>query len=548
MTKKLEKFNKIARLPVNYLESLPPKFQMQLPFIFYGNLIFFFAFICLGGIILATSTTHSQYFMVGILALISSILFLGAVILIKNKKLMTGVYLSTVGLLLASIIIVVVTPPSTNPLCFYRSGCFLAVMTICNHVVALNKKQIYLFFLSSIIIYISGCVVYWGKTAQDFSGTISAIGVNGFALLISNFSIVMLYKYNEEILRVALDSQKKASDSLTSITSVLEESKNGLDVGQKLYEETHRVNTSILELNSIHTGITKESEGLFNNTTTISNSSSQMKNQAVQMKQSVKEQNKSIDETSHALTEISSTLSKLSNIAKQRDANMKSMVENLDSEKKLIHTIVEKVNLVKESSDNIAGFVKTVNSIAQRTGILAMNASIESTHAGEQGKGFSVISQEIRKLSEQTKINAQQITDKLESNTDIVLSTTELVNNFDVYINRTTEEMRSTIEMLEQLLSGIQEIDRESEKVMDLLSFVVNKSKDTGAMVDSVVHEIDIQDNSLSEITSIAQGLADSVNGMKNQLKEIHTAVEKIETEAQSNIQVTERITAALTE
>ena len=59
-----------------------------------------------------------------------------------------------------------------------------------------------------------------------------------------------------------------------------------------------------------------------------------------------------------------------------------------------------------------------------------MNASIEAAHAGESGKGFSVIAQEIRKLSEETTHNANLISETLQSNSEIVGQTAQSVRLF----------------------------------------------------------------------------------------------------------------------
>ena len=96
----------------------------------------------------------------------------------------------------------------------------------------------------------------------------------------------------------------------------------------------------------------------------------------------------------------------------------------------LMKKLVEDVQQVKESSDKVSNFVQAVNDIAAQTGLLAMNASIEAAHAGTLGKGFSVIAQEIRKLSEETTKNAQNITDTLKENEEIVNTTTSSVATF----------------------------------------------------------------------------------------------------------------------
>ena len=94
---------------------------------------------------------------------------------------------------------------------------------------------------------------------------------------------------------------------------------------------------------------------------------------------------------------------------------MDKLVHNLDSQMLLLQKLVDDVGLVKESSVKVSAFVDAVNQIAAQTGLLAMNASIEAAHAGTLGKGFSVIAQEIRKLSEETSKNAQKVKDHRQS-------------------------------------------------------------------------------------------------------------------------------------
>lgn len=64
----------------------------------------------------------------------------------------------------------------------------------------------------------------------------------------------------------------------------------------------------------------------------------------------------------------------------------------------------EGVKQLAQATQNISEVVKFVRQIAEETNLLALNASIEATKAGESGKGFSVVAYEIRKLAEQTKI------------------------------------------------------------------------------------------------------------------------------------------------
>ena len=100
--------------------------------------------------------------------------------------------------------------------------------------------------------------------------------------------------------------------------------------------------------------------------------------------------------------------------AESRKSSMNEMIHSFDVQLSQIKSLENDVARVQESSKQIEAFVDTVNKIASQTGLLAMNASIEAAHAGTLGKGFNVIAQEIRKLSEQTSSNAAQITDSLK--------------------------------------------------------------------------------------------------------------------------------------
>lgn len=536
------------RLPEDYLNSLDSKALWQLPYIVRGSAVFLFTFLLMGIVLLVAGRNMFLSIQVlGGLCIFTSAFFLATFIMISKLELYKGVSLSTFGIVLASFIIVCGCPVSENSLVYYRSGCFVAVMAVCNQLVTLKRRQLFIFFCGSLVAWFFSLFrMIPASIGFDRPGTISAVIINTIAIVIANVVIMNLNKFNSKIISSAENSEEKARENLGAITKMIDESKTGLDVGKRLYAETQKAGRSISELNGIYSEISEDAKDLSTNTEKISDSSNQIRDRAFQMKQSVLEQNASIDETSKELMAMSMNLSELSGIAEQRSQNMKQMLDTLESEIDLIRTVVEQVNQVQTSSEGIAGFVKTVDDIAQQTGVLAMNASIEAAHAGEAGKGFSVIAQEIRKFSVETTTNAKQIADELNKNLEIVHGTTDSVKGFDAYVQKTAEEMRSTIELISRILQGILGVNNDTRRIMSSLQAVVQKTSDTEIVVDSVVNEINQQNETLSKISSFADQLRQNVDGMDSQLNGIKNVIAAIEAEAQANIEVSKKISATL--
>jgi len=524
-----------------YMTTLKTREAWRISYIIFGNIIFTVGFLIMGAVLLIGYPT------VGFLSLIAAVCFIAALVFLRKDKLFTGTLISTTGLLVAVFIFLFFTPTSESTLMYYRSAATIVTLTVFNQLITVRKRQLIVFFVISVTLLVAS---YFrtapAHLARNPSGAISAYVICTLAAIITNMIMLTLDRFSSKIINSAEVSEEKAQKSLGAITQAIEESKNGLEVGKRLYEETQIAGDSINQLTKLYMGVSNDATGLSSESVKITQSSAHVKNQATEMKASVVQQNDSISETSNAMINISKKLSQMSDVAESRRANLSEIIQNLDSQMYQIRTLVDEVEQVKESSEGIAGFVKTVDSIAAQTGLLAMNASIEAAHAGDKGKGFSVIAQEIRKLSEQTTNNASKISDELQNNTEVVKKTSSSALSFRDFTQKTTEELRSTVSAIEEILAGILEVNSESQTIMRSLEQVVTQSEKTGSIVDDVVAEINVQNETLTKMSQFAEQLHNSVDGMESQLNNIKDVVSSIENEANENIETTNKITAAV--
>src|SRR5574344_2331809 len=514
----------------------------QMPYIITGNFSFSIGFIGLSVLLMM-----QQVYTVALIGLLALFFFGLSLSFIKRGKLQTGAYLTTAGLITGCFIILFFAPYIQSGLLAYRNAFFLVVMAIFNQLISLKRRQIAVFSATTGAMWIADWfTVFKPLFADPQHDPVGALFVCTFAIIVSFVTLFLINKFNRRLTEQAEQKEQAAQQALAKIKAVVEESKNGLTVGHRLIDSTSEATDSVARIEELSRYLITESSNLSSETATVSDSGSHITDQANKMKDSVHEQTASITETSAAMTEISANSANISKIASAQRTGMDEVVKSLDSQRSLLNELVTDVTEVKESSDGIAQFVSTIDSISSQTSLLAMNASIEAAHAGNFGKGFSVIAQEIRKLSEETTKSAAHISDTLKQNGEIVKKTSDSVQSFATYTAKSAEDLRTTLEAIEQILAGISEMNTGTQDIMKALENIVDESQNNAGLVENVVSEISKQKEALHHMSQFAGTLKERASGLDGALAGIQNAIVSIQKEAFENTEVGEKISASV--
>lgn len=143
-------------------------------------------------------------------------------------------------------------------------------------------------------------------------------------------------------------------------------------------------------------------------------------------------------------------------------------IEGMHQIKEQVESIAEKILNLSEQTQMIGEIIATVNDIAEQSKLLALNASIEAAKAGEHGKGFAVVSMEIRNLAEQSKqatIQVRKILGEIQKATNSAVIVTEegskrveigveLANSAGVNIHQLTEAIEESARMAKQIAAS----------------------------------------------------------------------------------------------
>ena len=523
-------------------DSLPIREQEQLALITGSNLVFMLLF-AIFGIVLFTF----KYTIIGLGSLFLLAFFGLSLFFIKHGHIHRGAWTTSIAIMIVSAVECYGGPFAVSNFLPYRDCCFIAVMSVCNYVISLKRKQLQAFFIVVFLIWLATNALRYQPLYQANPSTaLMNIIICSMGIITTNLCILLFDRFTRRVVEIADESEKKSALALNKISNVIIETAEGLNIGKQLSESTAKAANSVEEISNLYNFINNETTSLSSEAITIKDSSSQINDKADQMKLSVQSQSNAISSTSAALNQMSASLTNISGIANEQRSGMNTIVENLDSQMKLLQALVNDMIKVKESSAKVSSFVEAVNKISSQTGLLAMNASIEAAHAGSLGKGFSVIAQEIRKLSEETTKNAQNISDTLQENETIVNATAESVISFSDYTKTTTNELRKTIGVMEEILSGISEIDTGTKEVMNALTHIVDNANINTQLAEGVASEIIQQNSSLQNISNGTEELKQKISNLEDLLSNIRDAISEIDSNASANEIVAAKISGAL--
>lgn len=195
-----------------------------------------------------------------------------------------------------------------------------------------------------------------------------------------------------------------------------------------------------------------------------------------------------------------------------------STVSGINSTRDTIRETEKRIKRLGERSQEISGVVNLINTIAERTHILALNASMHAASAGEAGRGFAVVAGEVQRLAENAREATSQIA-TLVSN--IQIETADTVNAMNAAISQVVDgsrlaeqagdQMKRTQETTAELVAAVQQIasrSQEQARVSDELRGRAQQIRESTRQTSQQLQEQTVQTTNLVEY---AKGLLDSV-------------------------------------
>ena len=181
------------------------------------------------------------------------------------------------------------------------------------------------------------------------------------------------------------------------------------------------------------------------------------------MEQTVKEVSTSLDKIEvTAKSAMDST-----SIARKGEEAINEAIEHLVTVTQTVSDATDSIQKLGNRSEEIGGIITVITGIAEQTNLLALNAAIEAARAGEQGKGFAVVADEVRMLAEQSSLSAGQIKNlisAIQDETSVTVRTMEsnlvAMKEQVSLINRGGNALREIVEKVEKTEMDVHQMKR----------------------------------------------------------------------------------------
>jgi len=261
----------------------------------------------------------------------------------------------------------------------------------------------------------------------------------------------------------------------------------------------------------------------------MANGAQEQSRQTMEVAGAVEEMTKTILDTTKNSSIAAETAKISGSTAKEGGRVVAETVEGMNRISEVVRKSAQTVQALGKSSDQIGEIIQVIDDIADQTNLLALNAAIEAARAGEQGRGFAVVADEVRKLAERTTKATKEIAGMIKQ---IQKDTNGAVES----MSKGTEEVEKGKALADKAGDSLKKIITGAEKAVDVITQVAAASEEQSSTSEQISKSIEMISNVTRESTAGIQQIAKASEDLSNLTSNLQDLISKFNINSNSRV------------
>lgn len=329
---------------------------------------------------------------------------------------------------------------------------------------------------------------------------------------------------------------KLISGPIVKVTQGLEEiSAGGGDLTQRLAVETQDETGKLSDsFNRFLASIAQLVQEIKASSTNVHSSADRTSELANSLNNAIKHQQQALELSSTAINEMAATANEVANSCSNAADSANSTKAAAESGQDLISQALESVSTLSEltqqsvdniqnlgaESENITSILDVIRGIAEQTNLLALNAAIEAARAGEQGRGFAVVADEVRALSKRTYESTEEITTQLSK-------LRSMTHSVAADMDTSLEKSQQTVKFTEDAKTFFDSITLSVDEISEMNTQIATAAEEQQVVAEDISRNVVEIKVAADDVAEISDDAGENANNLTNLSADLDKLVQK---------------------
>ena len=242
----------------------------------------------------------------------------------------------------------------------------------------------------------------------------------------------------------------------------------------------------------------------------------------------MKSQSEAVSKTSSSVQQMMANIVTVSHGATKANDYAKILYTESQDGSTLGASVVSSIQNIKEYSKQITNITQVIHNIAEQTNLLAMNAAIEAAHAGEHGRGFTVVADKIRKLAEDTGENSKIINEIINETTQAIDHTVSLAFRSSESMEKILEGSSTLADLIATISGANDELDVGRREILMNITNLNNITEDVQELSLKQMQMSSAVSQNIASVDKLAEDVVNVVNATESEMKDLVTSIQNV--------------------